>query len=49
MTQPNQLPACKDCKYSSPSVAYPMIRCGLFGGFIGPQFRCQWFDRKAAK
>lgn len=43
MTQPNQLPACKDCNYSSPSVAYPQVRCNLLGGFVAPQFKCGHF------
>jgi hypothetical protein len=49
MTPCNKLPACGNCKFSSPSVAYPMIRCNMLGGFMAPQFKCQWFDRKSAK
>ena len=40
---------CKDCKFQSKSMAYPQVRCNLLGDFMAPQFKCQWFDRKAAQ
>lgn len=49
MTQSNQLPACADCKFSSPSAAYPQVRCNVKGGFVAPQFKCMSFERRAGQ
>lgn len=43
MTQPNKLPLCSNCKFSSPSVAYPLVRCNVKGGFVEPQAKCGHF------
>jgi len=37
------IPSCVSCKYSSPSVAYPQVRCNIKGGFVAPQFKCGHF------
>ena len=38
---------CNGCKLSSPSVAYPMVRCNLLGEYVAPTFVCEEF--KASK
>ena len=39
---------CKDCKLHSPSVAYPMVRCNLFGEYVAPTFVCEEFKGSKA-
>ena len=34
---------CQDCGFHSPSVAYPMVRCNLFGEYVAPTFVCEEF------
>lgn len=34
---------CRDCSWSSPSVAYPQVRCNLSGGYVAPTFACEHF------
>lgn len=34
------LPACRDCKHSAPSLAYPKLQCLLRGIFVAPTFSC---------
>lgn len=39
----NAIPSCKDCKYQSKSMAYPLLRCNQLGGLVAPTYRCANF------